>query len=226
MSLERTRQIESHLDGSVESLKSLSERPLRDATLQSLAERTYQLVVDTLSVGTVFFDGFKAVRAGAIRPSRESALVPWITSPGVELRSGRLVANMIALELCAAMDDVLPKVVERGKKSSPVFRRRWQKMGGAEIRVRVSARKGRQWPKVVFELMDITVDPLVIEALLDLKGARNCGAHELPLGDAHFWGEHPKVWTQSCLWLLSKSLRAVDDMIRVTNGRDTVRPAG
>lgn len=216
ISIERAQEIEAHLDALVAGMLGVSEIPLRDKYLNEMSGRVNQFIKDCLAVGITFLEGFRVIKSGEITPQTVSTMVTgWTRSPEANLRSGRIVANMTAFELVAALDDQLPKLVQYGKKHSSTILSKWKTLGGSELVVRPSAKKASQWPSDLFKLLEVGEEALVVEALRDMTAARNCAAHELPLKDTNYWGEHLKIWAASTLWLAGSITRKIDDHVSV-----------
>ncbi len=212
ISRKRALAIEEHLGTLLDPL--VQSGALSDDQLGRLAAEAYRFVADCLRVGHVFFKGFEALKTGNLAPSDPGDQhVQWTREAESNMRSGRIVANMLAFEFCAMLDETLPRFIEHGKKGSSVFREAWKNLGGSQIVVRPTGKKVADWPETVLDLFSVSRDALVVEGLRDMLGARNCAAHELPHLGVEVWGEHVSMWGKASIWLLSSLAHSLDPLL-------------
>ena len=207
ISHERTQEILKHL------VQVATLQPIRDPRLNKLAQQSFQYHSDCLGVGLVFMKGFVAIHSGDL--GAEPGLRDWTKERGVESRANRMVANVIALGLGAALDDVLPKLVTYGKKHSPTFLARYQLLGEKDLEaaIRPSVKRNLDWPRGLLKAFSVKWDDLIGEALQDLARARNCAAHELPQESPEYWRVRLQVWEESATWLIQSLALRLDDLV-------------
>lgn len=112
MGIERVRVVEEHLADLLKQRIASNEAPIGDNRLNYAADRANVRCLDAVAVGVVFLDGLSAVADGRLKPSE--LVGQWVLDPGARLRSAGVIANMIAIRLCAELDSCLPKIAALG----------------------------------------------------------------------------------------------------------------
>jgi hypothetical protein len=203
----KTQEILEHL------AQVLKPQPIKDNRLRELARQFSQYDTDCLRVGVVLMKGFNAIRSEGL--ATEPVIRAWVMEEGVEFRATRIVASLIALGLCAALDDSLPKLVRYGKRRSPAFMGRYQLLGEKRLdaAIRPSGKRDLDWPRELLKVFSVKWDDLIGEALKDLVGARNGAAHELPQESQDYWSDRIRVWGESATWLVQSAMLRLDDLL-------------
>lgn len=184
--------------------------------------------IDVIAVGMVFFQGFAALDAGALDAS--PLLKQWLKGPETRERSARLVANLVATQLCAELDSYVPSLASFGREYSPEFAERYDRLkrdinSAKDLKrersvdevLRPSGQKWTKWPERAGQLFEVDLDPQATEGLRDLVGARQCAAHESHKNS--YSGEHISMWFGCVRWLTDRAVASVDALVPFDAGQ-------
>ena len=206
---EQTREIRERL------AQVLKPQPIADPRLRKLARDFVQYRIDCQGVSSVFFNGLGVLRRDPASLRAEPSLQEWVKDKGVESRANRIVAHLVALGLCARLDDVLPKIVGQGRRQSPAILARCRLVGDKRLdaATKPTGKRGLDWPRDLLGVFSIKWDDLIVAALKDLVAARDCAAHELPQAEPDYWRDRMQVWGESATWLVQSLALSLESLL-------------
>ena len=189
--------------------------PIADPRLRKLARDFDQYRIDCQGVSSVFFNGLGVLRRDPASLGAEPSLQEWVKDKGVEPRANRIVAHLVALGLCARLDDLLLKIVGQGRRQSPAILARCQLVGDKrfDAATKPSGKRELDWPRDLLGVFSIKWDDLIAQALKDLVATRDCAAHELPQAEPDYWSERMQLWGDSATWLVQSLALSLDSLL-------------